>query len=58
MVEAKFAVTPCEPFFLYLASEGCIAPLGACPVCLAGVGGPHTHRTGTLNAVLVLVLVA
>ena len=41
--------------FLYLASEGCIAPLGACPVCLAGVGGPHTHRTGTRNAVLVLV---
>ena len=38
-----------------LVSEERIAPLGACSVGFAGLGGPQAQKTGVLNEVIVIV---
>ena len=40
-----------------LVSEERIAPLGACSVGFAGLGGSQAQKTGALNAVIVIVIV-
>ena len=39
-----------------LVSEERIAPLGACSVGFAGLGGSQAQKTGALNAVIVIVI--